>query len=250
MGKAKLADRLFKLAESDVHVWPVVTQASEAVGKELESVLQPEEKRRADKFRFAHLRRAFIVGRSALRILLGRYLNVSPASIKFSYEPTGKPGIAGNAPVRFNISHSEGLTVIAIAVHCDIGIDVEQIRPIAEMHEIAERCFCSEEAAELLSLPSDQRERAFFLCWTRKEAYIKATGDGLSTNLKNFRVTMRPGEPAALLRLANDANAARSWTFHELNLAPNYAAALAYRDTPRQLSIFPSIELVQLLDIQ
>jgi 4'-phosphopantetheinyl transferase len=250
MGEAELADRSFDLSGPVVHVWPVVTQVPELVAKELELVLQPEEKRRAYQFRFENLRCSFIARRAALRVLLGRYLNMGATSIDFSYETRGKPKIVGNSPVRFNVSHSGGLALFAFAAHCDVGIDVEQIRPLPDIQSIAEQHFCSQEAAELLSLPPDQREHAFFLCWTRKEAYIKATGDGLSTPLNEFRVTLRPDEPAALLHLAHDANAAKPWALHDLNLDSNYAAALAYQDTARQLCVAPLTDLARLLTVQ
>jgi 4'-phosphopantetheinyl transferase len=250
MGEAKLADCPFDLTGPVVHIWPVVTQVPELVAKELEFVLQPEEKCRADQFRLEHLRRSFIARRAALRVLLRHYLDVGATRIEFSYETRGKPKIAGNATVRFNVSHSGGLALFAFADHSDVGIDVEQIRSLPDMQSIADCHFCSQEAAELLSLPPDQREHAFFLCWTRKEAYIKATGDGLSMPLNEFRMTLRPDEPAALLHLAHDANATKSWALHDLNLDSNYAAALAYQDTPRRLCVFPSVELAQLLALR
>src|SRR5208282_2181592 len=115
-----------------------------------------------------------------LRVLLGHYLGVAPGGIEFSYGPKGKPRLAAPVDVRFNISHSGGLALFAFTLDCEIGVDVEHIRPLRDMQEIASRFFCAEEATELMSLPAHGREQAFYLCWTRKEAYLKAVGEGLS----------------------------------------------------------------------
>jgi 4'-phosphopantetheinyl transferase len=148
--------------------------------------------------------------------------------------------------VRFNISHSDNLAVFAFAVGCDLGVDVERIRTLSDMQHVAERYFCFEEAAQLTSLPMDQRERAFFHCWTRKEAYVKAIGDGLSARLDNFQVTLEQNEPAAFLHLEHDRHAAKGWALHDLKLATNYVAALAYRGTPRHVCILPLIDAAEL----
>ena len=139
--------------------------------------------------------------------------------------------------------------MFAFTPHCEIGVDVEQIRPLSEMQNIADRFFCSEEAAELMSLTANQREHAFFLCWTRKEAYIKAIGDGLSAPLNDFRVTVQPGQPARFIHIAHNANDAKNWTLSDLELAPNYAAALAYRDSERPVVVSPVIDPAELLSM-
>src|SRR5262249_20133919 len=151
------------------------------------SILAPDEKERAARFHFEHLRSAFIAARGVLRCLLGGYLNRHPGRVQFRYGARGKPALEPDAGIEFNLAHSGGLAVLAFASGCPIGVDLEQIRPIPELREIAARFFCAEEAAEIASLPSGERQRSFFRCWTRKEAYIKATGDGLSAPLDQFR---------------------------------------------------------------
>jgi 4'-phosphopantetheinyl transferase len=237
----------FKLTEQAVDVWPVHTGGSSAVAEEVERVLAPDEKARADQFRFSHLRRSFVLARGALRILLGCYLDVSPASIRFTYGSRGKPALARPARVDFNASHSGGLAVFAFTAGCELGVDVEQIRPIQNMQRIADQFFCPEEAAELMSLTASQRERSFYLCWTRKEAYIKAIGDGLSAPLDGFRVTLEHGQPARFIHIANDVNSAKAWTLHDLPLAPGYAAALAYRGAGRPVAVSQIIDPAELL---
>src|SRR5581483_3578226 len=209
MEAQKIADDSFKLAERTVHVWPVRTVASIAVVARLELALAPDERDRAARFRFDRLRHSFVLARGALRILLGRYLNVSPASIQFTYNSKGKPALAAPTCLNFNASHSGDLTVFAFTAGCEIGVDVEQIRPLPGMQNIANRFFNSKEATELMSLHANQRKRAFFLCWTRKEAYIKAIGEGLSAPLNGFRVTIQPRQPARFIHLAGDEEA---WT--------------------------------------
>ena len=112
------------------------------------------------------------------------------------------------------------------------------MRPTAGAQDIADRFFCPEEAAEIRSLPPSERERAFFRCWTRKEAYIKAIGDGLSAALNGFRVTVQPGEPARLVHIAHDTVVAQAWTLDDLTPSADFLAALAYRDRPRSVSTF------------
>jgi len=232
-----------------VHVWPIRTVASNDIIRWLERVLAPDEKGRAARFRFDHLRHSFILARGALRILLGRYLNTPPASIQFKYGSKGKPTLAAPPLIEFNVSHSGGLAVFAFTARCEIGVDVEQIRPLPDMRNIADRFFCPEEAAELTSLTANEHEHAFFLCWTRKEAYVKAIGDGLSAPLNDVRVTVQPGQPARFVHIAHDANDAKNWTLSDLDLAPNYAAALAYRDAERPVVVSPPIDPVELLSI-
>ncbi len=203
------------------------------------SVLSRSELERAARFRFATLRDSFILTRGALRVLLGSYLNISPDSVRFQYGANEKPALSPEKSIRFNVSHSADLAVFAFTLDCEIGVDVEHIRPVTDMASIAERFFCREEAAELLSLPDHQRRRAFFLCWTRKEAYIKALGNGLSEPLDNFRVTVDPDIPAAFIHVEHDPCAARRWTLQDLPVAPEYAAAVAYRGPARPLRLSP-----------
>jgi len=203
---------------------------------------------RAAQFRFERDRNSFVLARGVLRTLLGRYLHISPAGIRFEYRPKGKPALALPAGIDFNVSHSGGLAVFAFTAGCEIGVDVESIRPLPDLQSIADRFFCAGEAAELMSLAADQREPAFYLCWTRKEAYIKASGDGLSAPLDGFRVTLRPGQPARFVHLANDT--AQAWSLHDLALASGYAAALAYRDAQRPVVVLPVADPAELPGVQ
>ena len=244
-----VAGCLFDLPGRTIHVWAVRTDGPSAVAERFEPLLGADEKKQAARFRFDHLRCSFIIARGVLRTLLANYLNISPINIQFKYGARKKPALPPPACLDFNMSHSGGLAVFAFTVGCEVGVDVERIRPLQDAQDIADRFFCSEEAAELMSLSADQRERGFYLCWTRKEAYIKAIGDGLYAPLDGFRVTLHPRQPARFMHIAHDTNAAEAWTLHDLQLAPNYAAALAYRDTERPLAVSPIMDSAELLKL-
>jgi len=239
----------YELIGRAVHVWPVSIQAPDSTVESFRRLLAPDETERAARFRFEHLRSSFILARGALRILLGRYLKSPPQDLTFSYGSKGKPTLRRPASLQFNASHSGDLALFAFTMDCEIGVDVEAIRPMPDSEDIAKRFFCTEETAELMSLPSGQRDRSFFLCWTRKEAYIKATGEGLSAPLDAFRVTLRPGEPARIIHLAGDPTAAQSWTLHDLAPGPGFAGALAYQEPPRPLELFTPVNPKQLLEL-
>jgi 4'-phosphopantetheinyl transferase len=235
-----------ELSGREVHIWTLPTTAVNAAAVTFEPVLATDELDRAGRFHFSHLRDSFMIARGALRCLLGHYLDLHPRSLRFSYGSKGKPALEDGSHIQFNMTHSGSFAAIAITADCPIGLDLEQVRPLSDMQQIAAQFFCSEETAEIMSLPPSERERAFFCCWTRKEAYIKAIGDGLSAPLDGFRVTVLPNTPAQFARLRNSAIDTDAWTLHDLSLTPSYAAAVAYRDRRRPLSIFPVTDLAQL----
>jgi 4'-phosphopantetheinyl transferase len=213
------------------------------------ALLSADERERAARFAFAHLRRSFTLARGALRILLGRTLGMAPAAIRFVYGEKGKPGLAEPGRVRFNMSHSGELALIAIGLDCELGVDIERIRPLPDLQEIAARFFSREEETELMALPEDLREAAFFRCWTRKEAYIKAIGDGLSAPLDGFAVSLRDGEPARMIQIGGDAAAAGAWRLHHLDVEPGYVAALAYRGERHIIRVSPPADPAPLFDL-
>jgi 4'-phosphopantetheinyl transferase len=211
-------------------------------------LLTPDERQRAARFAFDHLRHSFTLARGALRILLGRSLDAAPGEIRFTYGAKGKPGLVDQGRARFNLSHSGALALIAITLDCEIGVDIEQIRPMPDLHGIASRFFSAEEEVDLMSLDEDQRVAGFFRCWTRKEAYIKAIGDGLSAPLDDFAVSLRPGAPARMLHLGGDTKQAAEWTLQDLVIEPGYAAAVAYRDSSRTIRLWAPLDPASLFD--
>jgi 4'-phosphopantetheinyl transferase len=214
-----------RLGPDEVHVWSVdLDRLPEAV---LGEPLSADERERGRRFRFERDRRRFVTARGLLRRLLGRYLGLEPSRLRFGYGPRGKPFLAGEDELRFNVSHSGGLALLAFAWDRELGVDVEEERPVEEAEAIARRYFSSWEERELRLLTEVERQAAFFRCWTRKEAFIKATGDGLSRSLDAFDVTLAPGEPARLLRVEGEPEAAFRFWLEDVSPAPGFAGALA-----------------------
>lgn len=224
------------MEQSHIDIWYLRVEAPDAELNRFREFLSDDEKARAQRFRFEHLQRKFTICRGVLRLLLGRYLNVPPQAIAFQYTSTGKPKLAVDFGIHFNVSHSGEVALFAFARDCELGVDVEQVRPLPEMLSIAERFFSAEEVTELVGTPDDERQRAFFRCWTRKEAYIKATGEGLSAPLDQFAVSFRDGEAARFLNLQGNTKAASEWILYDIPLADDYVGALAYRAQARQVN--------------
>lgn len=232
----------------EVHLWTIRLAASEGNFSQCLSWLCPDEKSRAERFHFDRHRRAFVLGRGALRALLASYLCLKPTDVRLAYGPQGKPALADSScSLRFNTSNSGEMAAYVFTHGCEIGVDIEQYRAVRDLASIAHRFFSPEEAAELLELPEAEKIPAFFNCWTRKEAYIKALGGGLSIPLNGFRVTLRPGVAARMVSLQGSEEAARAWTFQEFALAPEYAGAIAYRDAPRSMVVRAASSLDGLL---
>ncbi|MGD0430177.1 MAG: 4'-phosphopantetheinyl transferase superfamily protein [Acetobacteraceae bacterium] len=187
-------------------------------------LLAPDEQRHADAFHFALHRDRYIAGRAMLRRLLAARLARDPASLRFHYGKSGKPAL--DEPISFNFSNSDDLGALAIAAF-ELGVDIERVRVIEE--DVAGRFFAADEVARLRSLPIEQQTGAFFNCWTRKEAYIKALGDGLSLSLDRFSVTLAPNEPPRLLRAGDDPSEPGSWRLHHFVPAPGFVGAIAAR---------------------
>jgi len=214
------------LERDHVHVWRAWLDHEPGCGDSFRATLSPDERARADRFRFDRDRARFVAGRAALRMILGRYLRREPATLRFGYGPQGKPFLAEapGADLRFNLSHSYGLALYAVARSRDVGIDVEKIDPRFESG-IAEQFFSPREVAALRSLPSAGQTEAFFACWTRKEAYAKAKGEGLGLRLDQFEISL--GESAALLWSDEDPGDTRRWRLEALSPGSGYAAAIA-----------------------
>jgi len=218
------------LGESEVHVWRASLEAGPEHYQRLEHVLSTEERAQAARFHFQRDRNHYIAGRGLLRRILAGYLGLDPAQLKFSVNAFGKPALSawpGQPSLQFNLSHSHGLALFGVARHLQNGIDIEFIRPDFATEDIAKRFFSPREVATLLQLPAEARTEAFFNCWTRKEAFIKARGEGLSIPLNSFDVALAPGDAPALLHSAHDPEAPSRWSIQALHPGPGYAGALA-----------------------
>lgn len=205
--------------------------ADEAEVAGLSALLAPDERARAGRFYFARHRRQFIVARGGLRRTLGEQLGVAPERLVFAYGPQGKPELAwpARSGMAFNLSHAGERALLAWTRAGEIGVDIECLRPVTP--GLAERFFAPEEAAALAALPAAEQTAAFFRCWTRKEAYLKALGSGLARPLDGFVVSLAPGQPAELLAVRGDPEEARHWRLEHLDPAPGYCAAIAMRRT-------------------
>lgn len=217
-----------ELPENEVHVWRSSLDIAPSGLSKLRQILAPDERERADRFRFEIDRRRSVVGRGYLRSLLGRILGSPPDKLEFEYDEFGKPCLSAKHPaLQFNLSHSGNLVLIAIAWGRAVGVDVERIRTDLELDEIAARFFSANECKLLASLVGPARYLAFFTCWTRKEAYLKARGIGLSSPLDQFDVSFLPHEEPRLLVTRNDPAEAKRWRLAALDPSSDYAAALA-----------------------
>lgn len=222
------SNRGISIEGDDVHVWRVTLDRPQSSVREFFYTLAPDERERAGRFYFQKDRDHFIVARAILRAILGRYLGLEAAEVRFEYSSYGKPFVTnkGCEDIRFNLSHSHGLALVAVTRGCELGIDVEGIRAEGIDFRLAEQFFSAAEVAALRSLPASRQVEAFFNCWTRKEAYIKARGEGLSMPLDRFEVSITPGEPAALLRTASDAGEVARWSMIDLPVGADFKAAL------------------------
>jgi 4'-phosphopantetheinyl transferase len=224
--QSKPAD--LKLSENQVHVWRAELDLPTLQIEKLAQTLSTDEERRANRFYFERDRKHFIAGRGILRTILGQYLDLDPAQIQFDYSPRGKPSLANTDEILyFNLSHSKGLALYGVSRDFNLGIDIEYMRPMSDLEQLAKRFFSPREYTAIASLPDNQKQRAFFQAWTCKEAYLKGTGDGLAGGLAEVEVSLIPGEAARLLSIAGNSQAALSWSLHQIIPAPDYMAALA-----------------------
>jgi 4'-phosphopantetheinyl transferase len=217
------------LRHDDVHVWYAALDRFSETTRDFEQLLSADELQRAHQFHFQRDRKRFIVARGILRSILSRYLNRAPAQVRLQYSPFGKPALIYDqteVALHFNLSHSNGTALFGFTHGREIGVDIEYIREDVAVIEIAQRFFSPQEIAQLLALPLEAQHAAFFHCWTRKEAYIKARGEGLSLPLDQFTVSLAPGESAALV-CASDAQEVSRWRLQHIPVEASYAAALA-----------------------
>ncbi len=214
-----------ELHQDEIHVW--LLKVNHYSSKKLLQLLNKTEKQRAQRFAFAEHKEKFIITHGVLRILLSHYLRQDPKTIKFTHNKQGKPAIP-NSELEFNISHSGDLALFAFAKNIPIGVDVEAIKPKIEYEDIAKRFFSPTEYEQLLQIPTPTRKTAFFNCWTRKEAFIKAIGEGLSFPLSDFDVSVQETKPSQsqLLKIHKTYNAS-DWSVLSLDVPGKHTAAIA-----------------------
>jgi 4'-phosphopantetheinyl transferase len=215
------------LRSGAVDVWYVDLAVDAATVADLGTDLAEAERTRAARFTFERDRRRFVVARAALRSVLGRYLGLPPGQLAFTFGEHGKPALEeAFASLGFNLSHSGEIAVVAVGWQRAVGVDVEQWRSLPDLDRLAARVFARGELAALAAVAESERARAFFRGWTRKEAFIKATGRGLAQPLDRFVVSLTAGEPARFLDIEGDPAALARWTLHDLDTPPGYTGAL------------------------
>jgi 4'-phosphopantetheinyl transferase len=212
------------LADHDVHVWRAFLADEYVQARHLDAVLSDDERARASRFLSPQERDRFISARGILRSLLGQYLQCPAAAVQFTYETAGKPRLRTldrDPAIRFNVTHSGDLAAYAFTRNREVGVDVEAVRSDGSLDELAERFFSPYELAELRSLPPEVHNEAIVLCWTRKEAYVKARGSALGILLDSFHVSLTPGKPE---RLVSDDS--HRWMLRSFFPADGYVGAV------------------------
>jgi 4'-phosphopantetheinyl transferase len=219
------------LGKFEIHVWRIGLAWPDVVVNSLKVCLSGEETNRAASFHFARDQRRFVIHRAILRRLLASYLGSRAEVVRLLPGLNGKPFVSGQdmpEGIRFNCSHSGDLGLIVIAQGCELGVDLEQHRHLNDAEDLAKAFFSDSEIKELNDLPRSLKTVGFFNCWTRKEAFVKAIGLGLSFPLNRFSVSLTPGQPAALLDVAEDHEAMKKWTIASLDVGVDYSVALVF----------------------
>lgn len=220
------------LSRNDVHVWRASLDLSASQIDLLDQTLSEDEHRRSIRFCFEKDRRRYVAARGLLRILLSRYLGTIAGQIVFEYQKQGKPMVANDLEgktIQFNLSHIDELAVYSFALNRPVGIDIENLSRSIDFESVAWQFFSPREVSKLLGVAKPLRKRAFFACWTRKEAFVKATGEGLSRPLDQFDVSLAPGEDACLLEIASCKEEALRWKMADLDVGQGYVGALVVK---------------------
>lgn len=217
------------LERNVIHLWTGRLVARDEQLKRFYDTCSPDEQRRANAFQFRKHRTLFVMGRGVLRGILGHYLGLRPEHVRFQYGSKGKPTLARahRSSLYFNAAHSDDCVLYAITRQAELGVDIERVRALPDKELIAEQFFSPGEFEDLNNVPPHLRDEAFFNCWTRKEACLKATGDGLSGPLNQFRVSLIPGEPPEFLNLDGHPPLEPRWTLYDIRPIPGYVGAVA-----------------------
>jgi 4'-phosphopantetheinyl transferase len=236
VGMVGSQDRNAGMVAGEVHIWRVPLCGQAELIPTCRNLLSADEVQRADRFHFEKDRHAFIIARAAMRQILARYGNVPPQNLIFSYGPKGKPELSPELNfIKFNLSHSQEFALLAVAQGLCLGIDIEFVNQGIAVEEIAKRFFSANEINALGALAGRQKVEAFFSCWTRKEAYIKALGEGLSVPLDSFDVAFDANAPAALLRVRSSPGEVLRWSMYDIVMPPVYKAAVVVEGKTHRL---------------
>jgi len=219
-----------QLAGDEIHVWATSLAVEPPILEKFAHSLAPDEKDRAKRFKFELHRNRYVAGRGALRTILAQYLKTNPGQLRFTYLENGKPALAEeftSAGIHFNLAHTGDLALIAVTGINLIGVDVEYVRPVKDVDHLVARFFSKREDELFQKVPTAEKPAAFFNLWTRKEALLKATGEGITRSLSLVEVSFLPGEPARLLAISGDTEAAEQWALKEFTPAHGFVGAVA-----------------------
>lgn len=214
---------------NQVHIWAAWLDVPESVRIAYQAALSPAEVERASRFYFQQHRNRYVVAHGWLRQLLAAYLGRPAVSLDFEHCTKGKPALAGvarSSQLQFNLAHSEALALIAVARQIPVGIDLERIRKLDDAEQLVARFFSAHELSKFQALDPAQKQVAFFNLWTRKEAWLKATGEGITHLLAQVEVSLLPGEAARLLRLPQGFPDCSQWSLQELKPATGFVGAV------------------------
>lgn len=224
----------------EVHVWVASLEVAPGDLPRFESLLSEDERVRAQRLRRREDRARFIAARATVRRVLGAYLNLPPAGLRFAYGSMGQPRLldsGADLDLRFNLSHSRDLLLLGVARGRAVGVDLEPVRSLSHRPAIERRVFLAGERRMLSRLPAERRTEAFFNGWTRKEAFAKATGEGMWATMGRIEVALTPGEDAKLLTLDGSHEAADGWTIFHLEPAAGFVGAAAVEGRAVTLSM-------------
>lgn len=224
-----------------IHIWRFWLDLPDEQLEDLRQILSEDQFRRARGFRFLRDQNRFVATHGRIREILSGYLALAPERIRFVYNKHGKPELENRSEterLRFNLSHSEDVALLGISGGFRVGVDIERTKPDRSTEGIARRFFTPNELDVLNTLPEDQRVAAFYRCWTRKEAYIKAQGEGLSIPLNQFEVSISLEEPPQIVNIRGNVNEATRWSLHHLEPMEGYVAALAVEGHPKKLTYY------------
>lgn len=227
-----------ELPPGTVHLWRAALRQPPKVIAQHYELLSVEEKERAAKFYFPEDRDHFINARGILRYLLSRYLQVPAAAVSFQYSTYGKPSLTAETPLHFNVSHAGGYGLFGFTSGGSLGVDLEKTDESIEVKRLVSRFFSPDEAAEVLALPPDARPAAFFRTWTRKEAFIKAHGEGLALPLDQFAVTVPLDEPVEVRQIDWAPNQAGAWSLTSFMVQEELPGAMVVRGKLEELRFF------------
>jgi 4'-phosphopantetheinyl transferase len=230
-----------QLARNEIHVWAAPLSVEPDSLEAFARILTPDEKTRAERFKFDKHRNRFIAGRGSLRDVLSRYLHSKPEELRFDYSVNGKPGFAEgfeDGGVHFNLAHSEDLALISVTRIAPVGVDVECVRAMRDMEQLVARFFSARENELFQKVPTSEKPAAFFNLWTRKEALLKATGEGITRSLSLVEVSFLAGEPARLVAVAGDVERAKEWSLRELAPAEGFVGAVAVKADDVNIEVF------------